>query len=207
MPTKYFEGLNPHLATTAPPMATLAATNAAKPLRSVSPRQPQTMPATMARNWKTTPFTLALLATFSGSMTMSFLPECGVFGAGTTRGQRDAFLLRSDRRIWRGNDEGIFATREGAPGRAPDRAGRVRGRTCGLSGHLLASRTRVLSPALERVSLGRMRGRPSGCAGLVCARSRAGHCCVRGAARAVKVRMKMRRGRGTESRRPSWSRR
>jgi len=75
-------------------MAKLAATNAARPLRSVSPRQPQTMPATMARNWKTTPFTLALLATFSGSMTMSFLPECGVFGAGTTRGQRDAFSGR-----------------------------------------------------------------------------------------------------------------
>ena len=74
MPMKYLDGLNPHLATTAPPMATFASPNAANPFRSVSPRQPQTMPATMARNWKTTPLTLALLATFSGSMTMSFLP-------------------------------------------------------------------------------------------------------------------------------------
>ena len=113
-PTKYFEGLNPHLATTAPPMATLAATNAAKPLRSVSPRQPQTMPATMARNWKTTPFTLALLATFSGSMTMSFLPECGAFGAGTTTGQRDALSGRIGG-SGAGTTRGFFATREGAP--------------------------------------------------------------------------------------------
>jgi hypothetical protein len=98
-------------------MAKLAATNAARPLRSVSPRQPQTMPATMARNWKTTPFTLALLATFSGSMTMSFLPECGAFGAGTTRGQRDAFSGRI-------GGSGAGTTREfSRRGRMPPRRG------------------------------------------------------------------------------------
>ena len=117
MPMKYLDGLNPHLATTAPPMATFASPNAANPFRSVSPRQPQTMPATMARNWKTTPLTLALLATFSGSMTMSFLPECGAFGAGTTRGQRDAFSGRI-------GGSGAGPTREfSRRGRMPPRRG------------------------------------------------------------------------------------
>ena len=88
MPMKYLDGLNPHLATTAPPMATFASPNAANPFRSVSLRQPQTMPATMARNWKTTPLTLALLATFSGSMTMSFLPVERTRAIGDEGGQR-----------------------------------------------------------------------------------------------------------------------
>jgi hypothetical protein len=46
------------------------------------------MPATMARNWKTTPLTLALLATFSGSMTMSFLPVERTRAIGDEGGQR-----------------------------------------------------------------------------------------------------------------------
>ena len=93
MPMKYLDGLNPHLATTAPPMATFASPNAANPFRSVSPRQPQTMPVTMARNWKTTPLTLALLATFSGSMTMSFLPAERMDEGGQRRG-RDEEISR-----------------------------------------------------------------------------------------------------------------
>jgi len=56
------------------------------------------MPATMARNWKTTPLTLALLATFSGSMTMSFLPvgrtrAIGKYEGGQRRG-RDEEISR-----------------------------------------------------------------------------------------------------------------
>tara|TARA_B100000482_G_scaffold125419_1_gene90858 strand:- start:473 stop:646 length:174 start_codon:yes stop_codon:yes gene_type:complete len=46
------------------------------------------MPATMARNWKTTPLTLALLATFSGSMMMSFLPVERTRAIGDEGGQR-----------------------------------------------------------------------------------------------------------------------
>ena len=48
------------------------------------------MPATMARNWKTTPLTLALLATFSGSMTISFLPVERTRAIGDEGGQRRA---------------------------------------------------------------------------------------------------------------------
>jgi|TARA_B110000305_G_scaffold178804_2_gene198056 hypothetical protein len=51
------------------------------------------MPATMARNWKTTPLTLALLATFSGSMTMSFLPAERMDEGGQRRG-RDEEISR-----------------------------------------------------------------------------------------------------------------
>jgi hypothetical protein len=51
------------------------------------------MPATMARNWKTTPLTLALLATFSGSMTMSFLPVERMDEGGQRRG-RDEEISR-----------------------------------------------------------------------------------------------------------------
>ena len=57
----------PVLTTTARAMRQLKARKAAKPFRSVRPRQPVTMPLTMERNWKMVSLTRTLFCTFSGS--------------------------------------------------------------------------------------------------------------------------------------------